>query len=90
MQDIAADYFKLSQGEFAKILNRKTRYEDAPPGMADTVKKFKADGMDDDMAFALAWSIYNKKEISEAYTIAYTKPADIKHIKLCPIYYQIK
>jgi len=81
MQDIAADYFKLSHGEFAKILNRKTRYEDAPPGMADTVKKFKADGMDDDMAFALAWSIYNKKEISEAYTIAYTKPADIKHIK---------
>ena len=61
MQDIAADHFKLSRGEFAKILNRKTRYEEAPPGMADTVKKFKKDGMDDDMAFSLAWSIYNKR-----------------------------
>jgi hypothetical protein len=86
IQGIAADHFNLNHREFAKILNRKTRYEDAPPGMADIVKKFKADGMDDDKAFALAWSIYNKKEeeqiyITEAYTIAYTKPADIKHIK---------
>ncbi len=84
IQDIAADHFGLNHREFAKILNRQTRYEEAPPGMADTVKKFKADGMDDDMAFALAWKIYNKKEevesITEAYTIAYTKPADIKHI----------
>jgi len=62
IQDIAADHFKLNHREFAKILNRKTRYEEAPPGMADTVKKFKADGMDDEMAFALAWKIYNKKE----------------------------
>ena len=81
IQGIAADYFGLSHREFDKVLDRKTRYEEAPPGMSSTVKKFKADGMDDDEAFALAWSIYNKKEISEAYTIAYTKPADIKHIK---------
>ena len=81
IQGIAADHFGLNHREFSKVLNRKTRYEAAPPGMEDIVKKFKADGMDDDMAFALAWSIYNKKEISEAYTIAYTKPADIKHIK---------
>ena len=73
--------------------------EKAPPAMKQLVKAFKADGMDDDKAFALAWSIYNKKKneektpvpqeddsgwveeyIQEAYTIAYTKPADIKHI----------
>ena len=81
IQGIAADYFGLSHREFDKVLDRKTRYEEAPPGMSATVKKFKADGMDDDEAFALAWSIYNKKEINEGYTIAYTKPADIKHIK---------
>ena len=83
IKGIAADYFKLSHREFEKILDRKTRYEEAPPGMSDTVKKFKADGMDDDKAFALAWSIYNKKKnesILEAYTIAYTKASDIKHI----------
>ena len=27
MRDIAADHFKLSHREFAKVLNRKTRYE---------------------------------------------------------------
>ena len=80
MQDIAADHFGLDHREFYKILDRKTRYEEAPPGMSDTVKKFKADGMDDDEAFALAWSIYNKKEVNEAFTITYEKPADIKHI----------
>ena len=84
IQGIAADYFGLSHREFDKVLDRKTRYEEAPPGMSATVKKFKADGMDDDEAFALAWSIYNKKEINEGYTIAYTKPADIKHIKFSP------
>ena len=77
IQNIAADHFKLDHREFAKILNRQTRYEEAPPGMADTVKKFKADGMDDETAFALAWSIYNKKEdevvqLSEATTKAST------------------
>jgi hypothetical protein len=77
IQSIAADHFGLNHREFAKVLNRKTRYEDAPPGMADTVKKFKADGMDDDMAFALAWKIYNKKKneaeyITEATTKAST------------------
>ena len=79
---IAADHFGLNHREFDKILNRQTRYEEAPPGMSDTVKKFKKDGMDDEMAFSLAWSIYNKRNetISEAYTIAYTGPADIKHI----------
>jgi len=75
IQSIAADHFGLNHREFAKILNRQTRYEEAPPGMADTVKKFKADGMDDDMAFALAWKIYNKKKkesINEATTKAST------------------
>jgi len=67
IQGIAADHFGLNHREFAKVLNRKTRYEDAPPGMADTVKKFKADGMDDDKAFALAWSIYNKKKEEQIY-----------------------
>jgi hypothetical protein len=71
IQGIAADYFGLNHRELSKVLNRQTRYEEAPPGMADTVKKFKADGMADDMAFALAWKIYNKKkneslEITEA------------------------
>ena len=82
IQSIAADYFGLNHREFAKVLNRQTRYEEAPPGMSDTVKKFKKDGMDDEMAFSLAWSIYNKRNetISEAYTIAYEKPSDIKHI----------
>ena len=79
MQDIAADHFGLDHREFYKILDRKTRYEEAPPGMSDTVKKFKADGMDDDKAFALAWSIYNKKKesISEAYTVAINKDSEI-------------
>ena len=82
IQDIAADHFKLNHREFEKILNRKTRYEEAPPGMADTVKKFKADGMDDDMAFALAWKIYNKKKeevesITEGFTINPDKASDI-------------
>ena len=77
IQSIAADHFGLNHREFAKILNRKTRYEEAPPGMKDTVKKFKAKGMDDDEAFALAWSIYNKKEdeienINEGTTTAST------------------
>jgi hypothetical protein len=77
IQSIAADHFGLNHREFTKILNRQTRYEDAPPGMADIVKKFKADGMDDDMAFALAWKIYNKKKneaeyITEATTKAST------------------
>jgi len=76
MQDIAADHFKLSRGEFAKILNRKTRYEEAPPGMADTVKKFKADGMADDMAFALAWKIYNKKKNEAEYVTEATMNPD--------------
>ena len=39
--------------------------EKAPPGMKALVKGFKADGMDDDKAFALAWSIYNKKKKNE-------------------------
>ena len=39
--------------------------EKAPPGMKQLVKAFKADGMDDDKAFALAWSIYNKKKKNE-------------------------
>jgi len=82
IQGIAADYFGLNHRELSKVLNRQTRYEEAPPGMADTVKKFKADGMADDMAFALAWKIYNKKKeevesITEAYTITYTGPNDI-------------
>jgi len=79
MQDIAADHFGLDHREFYKILDRKTRYEEAPPGMSDTVKKFKADGMDDDKAFALAWSIYNKRNetISEAYTVAIDKDSEI-------------
>ena len=85
------------------MLSFKTKQldEKAPPGMKALVKGFKADGMDDDKAFALAWSIYNKKKkneektparpqeddsgwveeyITEAYTIAYETPADIKHI----------
>ena len=85
------------------MLSFKTKQldEKAPPGMKQLVKGFKADGMDDDKAFALAWSIYNKKKkseektparpqeddsgwveeyITEAYTIAYETPADIKHI----------
>jgi hypothetical protein len=62
IKSIAADYFNLDHKEFDKILNRKTRYEEAPPGMSNTVKKFKADGMDPDKAFALAWSIYNQKK----------------------------
>jgi len=71
IQNIAADHFKLNHREFDKILNRQTRYEEAPPGMKDTVKKFKAKGMDDDEAFALAWSIYNKKEdLTEASTLS--------------------
>ena len=78
IQSIAADHFGLNHREFAKILNRKTRYEEAPPGMADTVKKFKADGMDDDEAFALAWSIYNKaKEEVEELKEAPLGPADL-------------
>ena len=79
MQDIAADHFGLDHREFYKILDRKTRYEEAPPGMSGTVKKFKADGMDDDKAFALAWSIYNKRNetISEAYTVAIDKDSEI-------------
>tara|TARA_B110001454_G_scaffold177444_1_gene169930 strand:+ start:776 stop:2974 length:2199 start_codon:yes stop_codon:yes gene_type:complete len=78
IQGIAADHFGLNPREFAKILNRQTRYEEAPPGMSDTVKKFKADGMDDDKAFSLAWSIYNKKnEINEAYTIAIDSDSEI-------------
>ena len=80
IQAIAADHFGLNHREFAKVLNRQTRYEEAPPGMSDTVKRFKAKGMEDDEAFALAWSIYNKKEVNEAFTITYEKPADIKHI----------
>ena len=69
IQSIAADYFGLNHREFAKVLNRQTRYEEAPPGMSDTVKKFKKDGMDDEMAFSLAWSIYNKRNetINEEY-----------------------
>ena len=45
------------------MLSFKTKQleEKAPPGMKQLVKGFKADGMDDDKAFALAWSIYNKK-----------------------------
>ena len=81
IKGIAADYFGLDHREFAKVLNRKTRYEEAPPGMSGTVKKFKADGMDDDKAFALAWSIYNKKKesisVSEAYTLAIDKASEI-------------
>ena len=82
IKGIAADYFGLDHREFAKILNRKTRYEEAPPGMSGTVKKFKADGMDDDKAFALAWSIYNKKKesISEAYTLAIDKASEIDNL----------
>lgn len=45
------------------MLSFKTKQleEKASPGMKQLVKGFKADGMDDDKAFALAWSIYNKK-----------------------------
>jgi len=41
------------------MLSFKTKQleEKAPPGMKALVKGFKADGMDDDKAFALAWSI---------------------------------
>ena len=35
--------------------------EKAPPGMEDVVKKLKQDHSDEE-AFAIAWSIYNKKE----------------------------
>jgi hypothetical protein len=49
------------------MLSFKTKQleEKAPPGMKQLVKGFKADGMDDDKAFALAWSIYNKKKTEE-------------------------
>ena len=49
------------------MLSFKTKQleEKAPPGMKALVKGFKADGMDDDKAFALAWSIYNKKKTEE-------------------------
>ena len=54
------------------MLSFKTKQldEKAPPGMKQLVKGFKADGMDDDKAFALAWSIYNKKKKSEEKTPA--------------------
>ena len=54
------------------MLSFKTKQldEKAPPGMKALVKGFKADGMDDDKAFALAWSIYNKKKKSEEKTPA--------------------
>ena len=59
------------------MLTFKTKQldEKAPPGMKALVKGFKADGMDDDKAFALAWSIYNKKEykkedLTEASTLS--------------------
>ena len=57
------------------MLSFKTKQleEKAPPGMKQLVKGFKADGMDDDKAFALAWSIYNKKKKTEEKT-----PADHK------------
>ena len=49
------------------MLSFKTKQleEKAPPGMKALVKGFKADGMDDEKAFALAWSIYNKKKNEE-------------------------
>ena len=49
------------------MLSFKTKQleEKASPGMKQLVKGFKADGMDDDKAFALAWSIYNKKKTEE-------------------------
>ena len=54
------------------MLSFKTKQldEKAPPGMKALVKGFKADGMDDDKAFALAWSIYNKKKKNEEKTPA--------------------
>lgn len=66
------------------MLSFKTKQldEKAPPGMKALVKGFKADGMDDDKAFALAWSIYNKKKkeskkesIAEASTLSRTELA---------------
>ena len=50
--------------------------EKAPPGMKQLVKAFKADGMDDDQAFALAWSIYNKKK-KESITEGTIKAEDL-------------
>ena len=61
IQDIAADHFNLSHKEFAKVLDRKTRYEEKTPHK------------DDDSGWV-------EEFITEAYTIAYTGPADIKHI----------
>ena len=70
------------------MLSFKTKQldEKAPPGMKALVKGFKADGMDDDKAFALAWSIYNKKneeksrdpEEDEGYVEEYIKEGAIK------------
>ena len=61
IQSIAADHFGLDHREFAKVLDRKTRYEE------------KAPHKDDDSGWV-------EEFITEAYTIAYTGPADIKHI----------
>jgi len=63
IQDIAADHFGLNHREFAKVLDRKTRYEEKTP----------ARPQDDDSGWV-------EEFITEAYTIAYTKPEDIKHI----------
>ena len=63
IQDIAADHFGLNHREFAKILDRKTRYEEKTP----------ARPQDDDSGWVEEFT-------TEAYTIAYTGPTDIKHI----------
>ena len=67
IQDIAADHFSLDHREFAKVLDRKTRYEEKTPHK------------DDDSGWVEEY-ITEAMELKEAYSIEYTKPADIKHI----------
>ena len=63
IQDIAADHFGLDHREFAKVLDRKTRYEEKTP----------ARPQDDDSGWV-------EEFITEAFSIEYTGPDDIKHI----------
>lgn len=65
------------------MLSFKTKQldEKAPPGMKALVKGFKADGMDDDKAFALAWSIYNKKKKNEEKTPARSPEEDEGYVE---------
>ena len=61
---IAADHFGLNHKEFDKVLDRKTRYERT---MTEPYRLKDAEYFSSD------------NFITEAYTIAYTKPEDIKH-----------